>query len=160
MMKTSIAAVLALMVGMPVLAQVPYAQLEKLRRQTVAVRAVLDAPEGATAQGCQVTAADLAALGAALSAATDSRAEAWQKHTVREKDLSALKSKVAICQERGSCQIYEKFLTSAKTEENIKTQVSEIQSSLNATLEKLESGTYVQALKTVPDTCGVLNSLK
>ncbi|WP_413288814.1 hypothetical protein [Bdellovibrio sp. HCB337] len=159
-MKRSIAVLLSIFVGLPVAAQVPYAQLEKLRRQTVAVRVTMDAPEGATARECGLASKDLASLGGALSAATDSAAEKWQSLTISEADLPALKSKVAICKERGSCQIYEKFLSSAKTEDGIKAQVAEMQSSLTKTLETLESSTYTKALKTVPSPCTALAPLK
>jgi hypothetical protein len=149
-----------LQVGASALAAVPYVQLENLRRQSVVVRVALDEPDNATLRECGVGKESFAVLGGGLSAAMDQAAGSWSKIMVTSTDLPTLKSRVAGCKERGSCQVYDKFLSSAKSEKDIAPQIKEMTSSLQKTLESLDASSYQRALKTVPSPCKILKSIE
>jgi len=144
------------LIGLQASAEIPYAQLEALRRQSVAVRVALDNPENSEVKACGIKSKNFAALGAKLEQAMDQKAEKWQSLTLKEEDLTSLKSKISVCAERGSCQVYEKFLSAVKVEDKIKSQIAEQQELLSKKLEKLESESYLKALKTIPDLCKIL----
>lgn len=148
-----------LLMGVFADATVPYEQLENLRRQSVVTRVALDNPEDALVKSCGLKSDSMALLGAKLESALDEAADQWRKKSLTIEDIASLKTKIAVCKNRGSCQVYEKFLSSVKVSESEKTQVAEVQKDLSATLEKLESSNYKKALATVPEPCKVLKAL-
>jgi hypothetical protein len=140
-------------------AAVPYGALENLRRQSVVARVALDNPEDALVKNCGIKPDNLAAIGAKLALAMDVATEKWQKMSLQETDLAGLKSKIGICGARGSCQVYEKYLSSVKMDESVKTQAADLNKALNQKLEAMESASYKKALATVPEPCRVLKAL-
>ncbi|MBS1971897.1 MAG: hypothetical protein JSU04_16420 [Bdellovibrionales bacterium] len=147
------------LLGISVHAAVPYGQLEGLRRQSVVTRVALDNPEDAMIKSCGLKPDVTAMLGSKLESALDEAAEQWRKKSLTSEEIISLKAKISVCKNRGSCQVYEKFLSSVKVPESEKTQFTEIQKALSATLEKIDAGNYKKALTTVPEPCKVLKSL-
>lgn len=147
------------LLGRQAAAEVPYGQLEKLRRQSIVVRVALDTPDSGKLKKCQ-GGQNFATLGGDLSLAMDTAAEDWRKLTLKEEDLPRLKSKVRACKERGSCQIYEAFLSSVKVSDPVKAEADELRKYLSSVLEKLESKSYEKAWESISAPCEVLQQLK
>lgn len=131
-------------------AKVPYAQLEKLRQESVVVRVILDNP---AAKLCKV---DTAMIGSRLQAKIEGATDGWAQITLNSSDLQGLTEKINACASRGSCQIYDEFLGNAKAEESIKEKVKELKSSVDEKLSKLTAADYKSALATVPNPCSAL----
>jgi hypothetical protein len=131
-------------------AKVPYAQLEKLRQESVVVRVILDNP---TSKLCKV---DTAMIGQNLQMKIDGASGEWGKVTLTASDLAALTDKVNACAARGSCQVYDEFLGTVKAEDAIKDKVTALKSTLDEKLSKLTAEDYRKALATVPNPCGAL----
>ncbi|WP_413577583.1 hypothetical protein ACLVWU_04215 [Bdellovibrio sp. HCB290] len=151
--------VIVLLIGLQASAQVPYAQLELLRQQSVVVRVAMDTPNDPELKKCNLKSSDFAPMGGRLALSMDSASEAWESQNLTEADLAVLKGKIQACADRGSCQVYENYLSSVKPEPAIKAQTTKLIESLNEGLEKLESGSYQKAWKTVPAPCEVLKKL-
>jgi len=135
-------------------ARVPLAQMEKLRRQSVVVRVILDNPESKEAKQCQFG-KEYAELGAQLALNMDNASAAWKNEKITESDLAVLIAKTKICAARGSCQVYERFLESASVEPALQSQVDELKKNLEGVLSRLEAKDYRQAWQSVANPCAV-----
>ncbi len=149
----------ALLLGLSTHAAVPYGALENLRRQNVATRVALDNPEDAWMKSCGLKLESFAVLGGNLSLAMDAAGRRWQKQSLQESDWPELKVKIESCERRGSCQVYERYLTSVKTEQALKSRAAELIKSLEKKLESLPAASYKKALATVPEPCSLLKDL-
>lgn len=158
-MKIPVSFLSVLFVGISAHAVVPYGQMENLRRQSVVTRVILDNPEDASVKSCGIKIENFAAVGGSLSLALDAAAEKWQKQHLQESDLTALKVKIKICESRGSCQIYEKYLSSVKVDETLQSTKEDLVKLLERKLESLDAASYKKALATVPEPCKVLKDL-
>ncbi len=138
------------------LADVPYSDLEKLRRLTVVTRVLSDAPETPAIQACKVEPSKAAAAGQKLQLEFENAKAGWDKSKIIMSDLARLNERIELCSARGSCQIYEAFLSSADHADETKAEIEKLQKVLNERLASLPSSTYVQALETVPNVCQCL----
>lgn len=151
--------VLALFIGLQAAAQVPYAKLEVLRQKSTVVRVALDSPDNPRLKKCAAKSDDFAALGGRLALAMDEAGKSWKSQTLRLSDMATLKDKISSCANRGSCQVYEAFLSAVQSAPEVLSEVETLKKTLNEKLEKLESSSYQKALLTVPDACAVLKTL-
>jgi hypothetical protein len=136
-------------------AKVPYREIESLRRTTVALRVAIDAPKAASVKKCKLK-LNPVDLGQKLAQAQDRASQTWGQLTVSTEDLHDLDSKFQACGPRGSCQIYDLFLKSAKTEPSIQQEVEVLKDVLDKKLQTLTTKNYLKAFRGMPKACDVL----
>lgn len=139
-------------------AEVPYSQLEQLRRKSVVVRVLLDDPEGGLVNKCG-RGQKWTGAGSALELEMANAAAEWSKLSISESDMRLLRSRVASCELRGSCQVYAAYLRYVKVGPALSVDLQSMQAELNSKLETLSSKTYRAAWKTVPNPCSTLKKL-
>jgi hypothetical protein len=142
----------------PALAYVPYGALERLRRLSVVTRVVADAPAASPIPSCPPR--DKTMLGQKLELAFANRKPGWKRITIEQADLETLGARIARCADRGSCQVYEEFLGTARSAEAAANKVAALLAGLETRLSNLEPSSYAKALKTVPNACARLRELE
>lgn len=142
-----------LVTGSIALAKVPYAQLEKLREESVVVRVILDSPDSKEAKLCKV---DKAKIGSNLEMKIDAATDDWSKIVIGPEDIETLTYKMKICVSRGSYQIYDEFMGAAKAADSVKTKVTELKNALDESLSRMTAADYRKAWNSVDKPCDTL----
>ncbi|WP_413288794.1 hypothetical protein [Bdellovibrio sp. HCB337] len=147
--------VMGLTIARPLLAAVPYNELDELRRQTIVVKVAVEQPRSPRVQQCK-TKVNPKSLSTKLSAAQANASAQWSQSTIGSQDLFDLEEKTQACMTRASCHVYDIFLKAVKVDPAIQTEVELLKSSLDKKLQSMSSNIYVKAWDTVPKPCDVL----
>jgi hypothetical protein len=137
-------------------AKVPYKQIEDLRRQSIVTRVLMDFPESKPVTSCKVK--DIS-IGSKLMLHLENAKASWAQATLLKEDLETLKSKIKICELRGSCQVYENFLAVVQADKSLTEAITSLKNDLEVTQKNIKSSTYLTAWKSVPTPCQVLKKL-
>lgn len=136
-------------------AKVPsfYSSLESLRQQTVAVRVAIDFSDSKEILSCPSKILNAASLGANLQLKTDSAKTGWKNILLNKDDVILLKTKIANCENRGSCSVYLDFLQTVTASNELTKEIEVLKESLTAQLAKLPAKSYLKAWGTIKKGC-------
>lgn len=139
-------------------AKIPYDVLEKQRQWSVVTRVALDQPESTLLKKCGKL-PEVAVLGAALQLKSQNAAAQFSKVTIQRDDWESLNKKIEFCSRRGSCQVYQEFLSVALTGLDLKDQILKAQEQIEQALQRLTAKDFIAAWSTVPKPCDRLREL-
>ena len=108
-MKYIFFVLLTFWLSVPALAKVPYDDIDRLRVQQVVTRTVANFPAQPWIKKCAPKKTEPPV--GEMSAALEKASEKWHQIEIVKSDIPALKQKIKVCELRGSCQVYDYFLT-------------------------------------------------
>jgi hypothetical protein len=151
---------LALLLATSAHAKLNMTSIEKLRGETIVVRAASDHPDSAEVKTCSLH-LDFAKLGAQLELRTNEAQANWKQMSITFSDMATLRPKVKDCVSRASSQILDLFLASVQIQ-GTKTveDAASLRKRLADQIPLVTSQTYLQAWSGVKGPCSVLRRMQ
>ena len=156
-MKYAFFVLLTLWLSIPALAKVPYDDIDRLRVQHVVTRTVANFPEQPWIKKCAPKKAE-SSVGQ-MSTALESASGKWSKIEIVKADIPALKQKINVCEQRGSCQVYDHFLNAAQADKSLTTDILAMKDILAKKFKMMNARSNQKAFQEIRQPCAVLRGL-